>query len=222
MSIDEGWIEASIVEALNKDHKRLDYNLLKIDLYSAIRVFRESNLGISNKKLAKELWSTFLFALILKKIGRSVEGIGFACLKDNKDQIFRLNIDSLTELSIERSEFDTVIFYNEEKNHRYYKIQNVRYIHQEHKDVEAFYNFLIEKKLEKYPFDNELYLLINIEEQITFEYRKLVEKLSKAKVPFANIFAIGFHGYKEDREIFGVKIYPREEGAYQIKLKNLL
>jgi hypothetical protein len=199
-----------------------NYNLFKMDLHSAIRFMGESDARYSNVSIVKELWATWLLAMLLKKSNRPVSAIGFPCLKTQEDFAFEARISNLKKISIERSDFDTVLFYPKGKNNdlEYYRIQIVRYVNQNYKDIDCFYRFLVKKKLKKYAQDKTLYLLIYIEEPIHFEYSKLGELLLTSDVPFANIFAIGHTGLSESFQYFGVKIYPKIEGPVTIDFEK--
>ena len=194
-----------------------DYDLFKLDLHAAIRLLGESDARYSKKGIVMELWATWLLAMFLKKSKRPVCAIGFPCLKKQKYEEFEARINLLKKLSIERLDFDTVLFYPKGNGDlEYYRIQIVRYVNQDYKNVDCFFSFLLEKKLRKYRKDKTLYLLIYIEEPIHFEYVKLGEMLMSADVPFANIFAIGHTGSSEEYQYFGVKIYPKIEGPVSV------
>lgn len=197
--------------------KGKDYNLLKLDLHAAIRLLGESDANLNEKSIVKELWATWLLAMLLRKSKKPVCGIGFPCQKIQKDLTFEARVDVIKKLAIEYSDFDTVLFYPKNNNDlEYYRIQVVRYINQKYENIEDFYRFLHKKKLRKYSLDKTLYLLIFIEEPIHFEYVKLSEMLMTTDIPFANIFAIGHTGLPESHEYFGVKIYPKIEGPTSI------
>jgi hypothetical protein len=199
--------------------KGKDYDLFKMDLIPVIRFLKESDAADSNESIVNELWVTLLFALLLRKGKKPINAIGFPCQKEFKDSEFEARIKNLKTIAVERSEFDTVIFYSlyDDKT-EYYRIQIVQYVRQDYKDIESLYRFLVEKKLKKYQKDEKLFLIINIKEPIYFEYGKLNEMLASSEVPFGNIFAIGHTGETEGNQYFGVKIFPKIEGHVLIDL----
>jgi hypothetical protein len=200
--------------------KKRVYNIAKIDLWSIKNILSVSIHEGARTNFLIELWATFLFSIILMKTKLNVTAIGFPCKKDKINKIDRFDISLLTNMVVTCSEFDTTIYFLKDKKQYYYKIQIVRYFNQKYKDLQTFYNFLLDTKLKKYPQDDELYLLIYIEENIRFEYVKLNELLSSNTVPFAGIFAIGHIGLKKSVEFMGVKIYPNIEGPITINFRK--
>lgn len=205
-------IESEIIEL-----RGANYNLFRLNLLAVTQYIQKSNaLFRSRNKLEMELMSTFLLACMFKKGGHDIAGLGFPCVKEKINGVFKLDGFRLDDHVIECSDFDTVIFRKVGKIREHMKIQVVRFVHQENPNTDSFFEFLKTKKLNKYKRDNSLYLLINIQDAIQLDYVRLNEMLKKTNVPFASIFAIGHQGSKKSLEYVGIKIYPEAKDTIKI------
>jgi len=206
------FIESEIIEM-----RGAEYNLFKMNLLAVTQYIQKSKaIFRSRKKLEMELMSTFLLACMFKKGGHNITGLGFPCVKEKINGVFKLDGFKLDDHVIECSDFDTVIFRKIDKIREHMKIQVVRFVYQENPNTASFFEFLKTKKLNKYKHDDSLYLLINIQDAIQLEYVKLNEMLKKTNVPFASIFAIGHQGSKKSLEYVGIKIYPEVKDTIRI------
>jgi hypothetical protein len=210
-------IDAEIIEL-----RGLLYDLFKMSLLNASQFLAKSTASLTSKnKLWMELSATFVFSLILKKGGHRVSGIGFPCIKEKVESYLRLDRSDLGRLVVEGTDFDTVIFIDGKPKTTYSKIQVVRFTSQDKRGATDFFEFLQRTKLRKYKKDASLYLLINIEDEMHFEYKKLSEMLLKTEVPFSSVFVIGHQGHKHSLKYVGIKIYPKTEGPIPIDFRKL-
>jgi hypothetical protein len=194
--------------------KQCNYNLFKIGLLAVSEYLDRSEALLSSRnKLAMEMMTTFLFCCLLKKTGSDIIGIGFPCIKEIVEGTENINLNKIV---VEDLDFDTVVFKRKGKEISYFKIQIVRYVFQFNKDTTSLLKFLENKKLKKYKKDNALYLLVNIQDAMNFEYEKLNRLLLQTQVPFKRIFAIGHLGSKSSFKYLGTEIFPEVVGPITI------
>lgn len=193
-----------------------DYNLFHMNLFVSLKLLDITQALHGSNKFAMEMMSTFILACMLQKSRKRTYRIGFPCKKGRISGIVPTDIEFLKTIAIERSEIDTVLVESSIKRFRYTKLQIVRCTRQSIKDTKGLYDFINEKKLSKYPKDDSLHLLVNIEDALRFKYADLNGLLCESAVPFASIVLVSHLGPITKPRFAGVIVYPRIEGPVEL------
>ena len=208
-------IDATIYELRGQD-----YNLLYMDLASVTQVIDEVNALVTSNKSAMELISTWVLAVVFKKRGKKVVGIGFPSTNQKTEGTIKIEVPLFRGVGIEDSEVDTMMVEKTETGLAYSKMQVVRFTHQESVTTEDLFHFLVEKKLGKYAKDESLHLLVFIEHAMSLEYARLNTMLCATEVPFANIFMVGHLRPEDSLEFMAMKVFPKTEGPFRVDFRK--
>ncbi len=203
-------IHASVIEQKDKS-----YNLLRLDLMSVVELFGNGNHLKNENNLIQSLWTTYLFAVMMNSASNPVCGVGCPCCKDFKGGEASLGI--LENACVKCPEFDTVMFSDSNGCANYHTVQNVRYTSQKSADTRALFDFLKNKQIANRAKGHHMYLLLNIEQKIIFDYMYFNEVMCHLAVPFSSITAIGHQGRDEKFRYVGIQIYPEVEGPIRIE-----
>jgi hypothetical protein len=191
-----------------------------MDLASVFQVIDEINALVTSNKSAMELLSTWILAVVFKKRGKKVVGIGFPSTKEKIEGTIKIEVPLFKGIAVENLEVDTMMVEKTATGHTYSKLQVVRYTYRESASTDDLFQFLVDKKLGKYPKDESLHLLVNIEQAMRFEYARLNKMLCAMEVPFANIFVVGHRGPESSLEFMAGKLYPTIEGPFPLDFRK--
>jgi len=202
-------IRASVIEQNDKS-----YNLFRLDVESVAMMFGQGNHLKSENNMIQSLWATYLFSIMMSNSSYRICGVGFPCSKDFSGG--EGGLEMLENACVKCPEFDTVMFCDENGDD-YYLVQNVRYTSQKSADTRALFDFLKNKQINYSANGHRMYLLLNIEQKIIFDYMYFNEVMCNLRVPFSSIVAIGHQGKDDKFRYVGIQIYPEVEGPVRIE-----